>query len=299
MFLRKSVQTLAQRYYSTSHINTVGVIGGGQMGSGIAQVLAQVAQRKVILVDLNKDVLEKSLIGINGFLQKSVAKGVIGEKDKENTLRRISFSDDLNSLNKADFVIEAIVENTEIKCNLFKDLSKICKPDAILASNTSSISITQIASNTNNPQNVIGMHFMNPVPIMKLVEVIPSLQTSNETLKTTMQLAAEMNKTTTLSKDMPGFIANRLLMPYINEAVQALHEGLGTREDIDTTMKLGCNMPMGPLTLADFIGLDTCYSIMNILHTQLGDKYKPSPLLKRYVEAGRLGKKVGHGFYTY
>lgn len=143
------------------------------------------------------------------------------------------------------------------------------------------------------------MHFMNPVPIMKLVEVIPSLQTNDETLKTTMELAAEMNKTTTLSKDMPGFIANRLLMPYINEAVQALHEGLGTREDIDTTMKLGCNMPMGPLTLADFIGLDTCYSIMNILHTQLGDKYKPSPLLKRYVEAGRLGKKVKHGFYTY
>ncbi|KAM9992970.1 hypothetical protein ACTFIY_010415 [Dictyostelium cf. discoideum] len=299
MFLRKSIQTLSQRYYSTSHIKTVGVIGGGQMGSGIAQVLAQVAKRSVILVDLNKAVVEKSLVNINGFLQKSVAKGVITEEDRQSTLKRISFSDDLNSLKNVDFVIEAIVENTEIKCNLFKDLSKICKPEAILASNTSSISITQIASNTNNPQNVIGMHFMNPVPIMKLVEVIPSLQTNDETLKTTMELAAEMNKTTTLSKDMPGFIANRLLMPYINEAVQALHEGLGTREDIDTTMKLGCNMPMGPLTLADFIGLDTCYSIMNILHTQLGDKYKPSPLLKRYVEAGRLGKKVKHGFYTY
>ncbi|EAL67211.1 hypothetical protein DDB_G0280465 [Dictyostelium discoideum AX4] len=299
MFLRKSIQTLSQRYYSTSNIKSVGVIGGGQMGSGIAQVLAQVAKRNVILVDLNKAVVEKSLININGFLQKSVAKGVITEEDRQSTLKRISFSDDLNSLKNVDFVIEAIVENTEIKCNLFKDLSKICKPEAILASNTSSISITQIASNTNNPQNVIGMHFMNPVPIMKLVEVIPSLQTNDETLKTTMELAAEMNKTTTLSKDMPGFIANRLLMPYINEAVQALHEGLGTREDIDTTMKLGCNMPMGPLTLADFIGLDTCYSIMNILHTQLGDKYKPSPLLKRYVEAGRLGKKVKHGFYTY
>ncbi|KAM9968229.1 hypothetical protein ACTFIW_002666 [Dictyostelium discoideum] len=299
MFLRKSIQTLSQRYYSTSNIKTVGVIGGGQMGSGIAQVLAQVAKRNVILVDLNKAVVEKSLISINGFLQKSVAKGVITEEDRQSALKRISFSDDLNSLKNVDFVIEAIVENTEIKCNLFKDLSKICKPHAILASNTSSISITQIASNTNNPQNVIGMHFMNPVPVMKLVEVIPSLQTNDETLKTTLELAAEMNKTTTLSKDMPGFIANRLLMPYINEAVQALHEGLGTREDIDTTMKLGCNMPMGPLALADFIGLDTCYSIMNILHTQLGDKYKPSPLLKRYVEAGRLGKKAKHGFYTY
>ncbi|KAK5583997.1 hypothetical protein RB653_005604 [Dictyostelium firmibasis] len=298
MFLRKSIHTLAQRYYSTN-VNTVGVIGGGQMGAGIAQVLAQVAKKNVILVDLNKNVIEKSLIGINGFLQKSVSKGVITEEDKENTLKRISFSDDLNSLKNVDFVVEAIVENTEIKCNLFKDLAKICKPGTILASNTSSISITQIASHTNEPQNVIGMHFMNPVPIMKLVEVIPGLQTSEETQKTTLKLAVEMNKTTTFSKDMPGFIANRLLMPYINEAVQALHEGLGTKEDIDTTMKLGCNMPMGPLTLADFIGLDTCYSIMNILHTQLGDKYKPSPLLKRYVEAGRLGKKVKHGFYTY
>ncbi|EGC32797.1 hypothetical protein DICPUDRAFT_81401 [Dictyostelium purpureum] len=297
--LRKAAQSGLRFYSSAVHIQTVGVIGSGQMGSGIAQVLAQVAKRNVILVDSKKESIEKSLININNLLTKQLNKGNITEAEKSATLSRISFSDDIKSVKDADMVIEAIVENPEIKSKLFQELAAICKPGAILASNTSSISITQISANTKTPENVIGMHFMNPVQVMKLVEVIPALGTSQNTVDVTLQLAKEMGKTTTLSKDMPGFIANRLLMPYINEAVQAFDEGLGTLEHIDTTMLLGCNMPMGPLALADFIGLDTCYSIMNILHTQLGDKYRPAPLLKRYVEAGRLGKKVGHGFYLY
>eukprot|EP01132_Coremiostelium_polycephalum_P003872 gene3872-4829_t len=303
MYSRLINQTLSKtntlsRYYSTS-IKNVGVIGSGQMGSGIAQVLAQTAKKNVVIVDQSQAMLDKSSALINSLLKKAVEKGKLSESDKNDTLKRITFTQSLSSLSNVDFVIEAIVENPEIKCNLFKELSGIVKPDTILATNTSSISITKIASNTKQPEKVIGMHFMNPVPVMQLVEIIPGLKTSDDTHNVTLELAKEMAKITTVSKDMPGFIANRLLMPYINEAVQALHEGLGTKEDIDTTMKLGCNMPMGPLTLADFIGLDTCLSIMNVLHGQLGDKYKPSPLLIRYVEAGKLGKKNGQGFFDY
>ncbi|GAM27127.1 hypothetical protein SAMD00019534_103020 [Acytostelium subglobosum LB1] len=289
------------RFYSTAaNIKNVGVIGAGQMGSGIAQVLSQTAKRNVIIVDQSQAMLEKSQKLINSLLTKGVEKGKIAEADKLATLQRISFTNDIKNLAQADFVIEAIVENTEVKCNLFKDLAKICRPDAILASNTSSISITKIAAATPNPDKVIGMHFMNPVPVMQLVEIISGLQTSDDTHKITLDLAKDMGKVTTNAKDIPGFIANRLLMPYINEAVQAFYEGIGTVQDIDTTMKLGCNMPMGPLTLGDFIGLDTCLSIMNVLHSQLGDsKYRPCPLLVKYVEAGRLGKKSGRGFYTY
>eukprot|EP01133_Synstelium_polycarpum_P001426 gene1426-1655_t len=270
------------------------------MGSGIAQVLAQVAKRNVVIIDQKQDMLDKSQKLITTLLTKGVDKGKITEADKVDTLKRISFSTDIKSLAPSDFVIEAIVENTQVKCDLFAQLTKICKPETILASNTSSISITKIATASQFPDRVIGMHFMNPVPVMQLVEVITGLQTSKDTHNITLDLAKEMGKTTTNAKDMPGFIANRLLMPYINEACQTLYEGIGTIEDIDTTMKLGCNMPMGPLTLGDFIGLDTCLSIMNVLHTQFGDsKYRPSPLLIKYVEAGRLGKKSGKGFYDY
>ena len=239
------------------------------------------------------------------------------EKDVQETKSRITTTSNLKDLEKADFVIEAVTENRDLKFAIFKELSTILPPNVVLATNTSSISITKIGAVTNRPDKVVGMHFvclvfvylficnlfflkMNPVPVMKLVEIIPSLATSEETLKNTLGLATEMGKTCTQSLDMPGFIANRLLMPYINEAVFALHERLGTKEDIDTTMKLGCNMPMGPLTLADFIGLDTCLAIMQELHTQLGDaKYRPCPLLVKYVEAGWFGKKSGRGFYTY
>lgn len=291
----------SRRYFSSaSGVKTIGIIGGGQMGNGIAQVSSQQAGLNVILVDKNQEQLDKGMKFMNKLLQKNVEKGKITEEVKQQTVDRIQTSTDLGSLESADFVVEAVSENLELKNSLFRDLSKITRPEVILATNTSSISITKIAAATDRPENVIGMHFMNPVPIMKLVEIIPGLATSNETLETTLELAKNMGKTTAQSNDQPGFIANRLLMPYINEAVFALQENLGTRDDIDTTMKLGCNMPMGPLTLADFIGLDTCLAIMEVLHTQLGDsKYRPSPLLIKYVDAGWLGKKTGRGFYEY
>lgn len=222
-------------------------------------------------------------------------------EDKHNILDKMSYSVKIDSCSDADFVVEAIVENFEAKRSTFTQLAHVAQPHTILASNTSSISITKIAGTIPHmADRVIGMHFMNPVPVMKLVEVIPGLQTSKQTLEKTLQLAAQMEKTTTQARDVPGFIANRILLPYINEAVWALYENIGTREDIDTTMKLGTNVPMGPLTLADFIGLDTCLSIMKVLHHDLGDsKYRPCPLLQSYVDAGYLGKKSGRGFYEY
>jgi len=229
-----------------------------------------------------------------------VSKGKISQQVADETKTRITTTTDLQLFKDVDFVIEAVSENPTLKFKIFEDISRVTPPHVILASNTSSISITKIANATNRPDKVIGMHFMNPVPVMKLVEIIGGLATSEATLSTTLALAHSMQKVTTKSADMPGFIANRLLMPYINEACQSLLENLGTKEDIDTTMKLGCNMPMGPLTLADFIGLDTCLAIMRVLHTELGDsKYRPSPLLVKYVEAGWLGKKTKRGFYTY
>ena len=222
------------------------------------------------------------------------------EEEYKQVMSRFKTTTTLADMEKVDFVIEAVSENENLKKDIFSKLDTITKKDVILATNTSSISITKIASATKRPEKVIGMHFMQPVPLMKLVEIIPGLATSKETLDTTLSLATSMGKVTAKSDDVPGFIANRLLMPYINEAIFALSEGLGTKEDIDTTIKLGTNVPMGPLTLADFIGLDTCLAIMKVLHTQLGDsKYRPSPLLVKYVDAGWFGRKSGRGFYTY
>ncbi|KAJ3175558.1 hypothetical protein HK101_010631 [Irineochytrium annulatum] len=287
----------------------IGVIGAGQMGVGIVHVAAHVARvPSVLLLDSDMRQLEKGLKLIGIFLDKEILKGKITAADKDDTLSRIRLVDDMSEFSDVEMAIEAVSENASLKRELFAKLDKITPASAILATNTSSISITKIAAATDRPERVIGMHFMNPVPIMKrsnadthaLPKIIPGLDTSPETLATTLALARAMGKTTTQSEDVPGFIANRVLMPYINEAVYVLQEGIATKEDIDTTMKLGTNVPMGPLTLADFIGLDTCLSIMRVLHTQLGDtKYRPSPLLVKYVDAGYLGKKVGRGFYTY
>ncbi|KAJ3333586.1 hypothetical protein HDU76_006327 [Blyttiomyces sp. JEL0837] len=300
----KSARTLlSRRFLSTGGIDaikTVGIVGAGQMGIGIAHVAAHIAKANVILLDPDQNQLDKGLKLIDVYLEKDIVKGKLTQEEKSATLGRIQTTEDINDFKNVDFVIEAVSENPSLKRELFLNLDKLTKSDAILATNTSSISITKIAAATNRPDKVIGMHFMNPVPVMKLVEIIPGLATSSETLATTLALSAKMGKTTTQSEDVPGFIANRVLMPYINEAIYVLQEGIATKEDIDTTMKLGTNTPMGPLTLADFIGLDTCLAIMRVLHSQLGDsKYRPSPLLVKYVDAGWLGKKSGRGFYEY
>jgi len=290
----------SQRLSSSASIKRVGILGAGQMGGGIAQVAAQVAGLDVLIMDNSQGSLDRSLKLIGTLFDKNIAKGKATAEEKQNTLARITTTTDFSKFNDVDIVIEAVSENPVVKDAIFRQLDEITRPETILASNTSSISITKIGAVTKRSDKVIGMHFMNPVPVMKLVEIIPSLATSTITKDITIDLAHRMGKTTTVSSDMPGFMANRLLMPYINEAVQALLEGVGSRDDIDTTMKLGCNMPMGPLTLADFIGLDTCLSIMRILHQEMGDsKYRPSPLLVKYVEAGWLGKKSGRGFYDY
>nr|KAJ3420596.1 hypothetical protein HK105_005486 [Polyrhizophydium stewartii] len=282
------------------NIESIGVIGAGQMGVGIAHVTAHVSKKPVILLDSNSEQLKKGVELIDLLLQKDVKKGKITDDERAETLSRVSTTTDMSGFSNVDFVIEAVSENPSLKRELFVNLDRITPKHAILASNTSSISITKIAAATTRPEQVIGMHFMNPVPVMKLVEIIPGLATSPETLAATLELAHGMGKTTTQSSDVPGFIANRVLMPYINEAIYVLQEGIATREDIDTTMKLGTNVPMGPLTLGDFIGLDTCLAIMRVLHTQLGDdKYRPAPLLIKYVDAGWLGKKSGRGFYEY
>ncbi|EFC47226.1 hypothetical protein NAEGRDRAFT_38363 [Naegleria gruberi] len=286
------------------------VIGAGQMGTGIAVVAAMNAKvPSVNIHDVFPSSIEKSKKFIESLLDKYVQKGTLTQQEKEIILgERLSFSSgtDLSPMADSQFVVEAATENTDLKLGLFKDLSELVhsKPSSsptILATNTSSISITKIAAVAKDPTTIIGMHFMNPVPVMKLVELIRGLQTSDATYERTVQLAEAMQKTCTLSiKDSPGFIANRILMPYINEAVNVLHEGIATKEDIDKTMKLGTNVPMGPLTLADFIGLDTCLAIMRVLYTEFADsKYRPSPLLVKMVEAGWLGKKTGRGFYTY
>ncbi|KAJ3271122.1 hypothetical protein HDV01_007059 [Terramyces sp. JEL0728] len=270
-----------------------------QMGIGIAHVSA-LSGKNVLLLDSSASQLEKGLKFMDLMLQKDVLKGKITEEEREQHKQLTRTTSDIKGFKNVDFVIEAVSENPSLKRELFMSLDEITPEHAILASNTSSISITKIAAATKRPEKVIGMHFMNPVPIMKLVEVIPGLATSQATLDATLQLAETLKKTTTLSKDVPGFIANRVLMPYINEAIYVLQEGIATREDIDKTMKLGTNVPMGPLTLGDFIGLDTCLSIMRVLHHQLGDdKYRPSPLLVKYVDAGWLGKKTKRGFYEY
>jgi 3-hydroxybutyryl-CoA dehydrogenase len=280
-------------------IKTFGIIGAGQMGGGIAQVAAM-SGLDVIMNDIKPEFVEKGLESITKVLGRSVEKGKMSEEDKNVVLGRIKTSVSLQDMASANYVVEAATENEEIKYQIFKDLDEICGEQVILATNTSSIPIGRIATQTRRPEKVIGMHFMNPVPLMKLVEVIPGIATSDETLQITWDLAEKFGKTPAKANDYPGFIANRILLPMINEAVYCLYHGVGTREDIDTVMKLGMNHPMGPLALADLIGLDTCLAIMETLYDGFKDsKYRPCPLLRKYVEAGWLGRKAGRGFYEY
>ena len=280
-------------------IKTFGVIGAGQMGAGIAQVAAM-SGLNVIMNDIKTEFVDKGQANIAKILSRGVEKGKMSEDEKKAVLGRIKTSIDLTDMASADYVVEAATENEKIKFQIFKDLDKTCKEQVILATNTSSIPIGRIAAQTGRAEKVIGMHFMNPVPVMKLVEIIPGLATSDETFQITWDLAEKFGKTPAKANDYPGFIANRILLPMINEAVYCLYHGVGSREDIDTVMKLGMNHPMGPLALADLIGLDTCLAIMETLFEGFKDsKYRPCPLLRKYVEAGWLGKKTGKGFYEY
>lgn len=280
-------------------IQKVMVIGAGQMGSGIAQVCAQ-AGYDVKLNDMKQEFYDRGLSVITKNLTRDVEKGRKTEEEKQAILGRITMSLDLQDARDVDIIIEAAVENMDIKQSIFKQLDALAPAHAILATNTSSLPITEIAAVTKRPEQVIGMHFMNPVPVMKLVEIIRGLATADEVYQQVEEMTVQLSKTPVEVNDFPGFIANRILLPMINEAIYALYEGVATKESIDNVMKLGMNHPMGPLTLADFIGLDTCLSIMEILHEGLGDsKYRPCPLLRKYVAAGWLGKKSGRGFYVY
>ena len=280
-------------------VKVFGVIGAGQMGNGIAQIAAM-SGLNVIMNDIQDAFVERGLKTITGNLARGVEKAKMTPAEKDAILGRIQTSVSLQDMAAADFVVEAATEKEDIKFQIFRQLDQVCRPRAILATNTSSIPIGRIAAQTRRPDKIIGMHFMNPVPVMKLVEVIPGLATSDETLKTTWALAETFGKTPARANDYPGFIANRILMPMINEAVYCLYHGVGTREDIDTVMKLGMNHPMGPLALADLIGLDTCLAIMETLCDGFKDsKYRPCPLLRKYVEAGWLGRKTGRGFYEH
>ncbi len=280
-------------------VKTIGVVGAGQMGGGIAQVAAA-AGYMVIINDIAEQFLQRGVQTISASLERMVKKEKISPADKEAITGRITTSTKLEDMAGADFVIEAATENLELKLDIFRRLDGITNPGVVLASNTSSISITKIAGVTERPELVIGMHFMNPVPLMKLVEIIRGLATSDQTLALTEELSKAMGKTPVPANDYPGFVANRVLMPMINEAVYCVMEGVGEPADIDQIMKLGMNHPMGPLALADLIGLDTCLAILNVLHEGIGDsKYRPCPLLRKYVEAGWLGRKTGRGFYQY
>ncbi len=282
-----------------SNINHILVVGAGQMGAGIAQVALQ-AGFQVTLADVSEASLAKGKAGIEKGLSKLVEKGKLDAAAKDSALAKLSTATAILDVKNVDAGIEAVTENEDLKKKIFKDLDQVVRAGGILATNTSSIPITRIGATTKRPESVIGMHFMNPVPLMALVEIIRGAATSDETYAATKAMAEKMGKTTVLSKDFPGFIVNRILIPMLNEACFALTEGLATVEDIDTAMKLGTNVPMGPLTLADFIGLDTVLFIAEVLHKGLGDdKYRPSPLLRQYVEAGWLGKKSGRGFYKY
>jgi len=282
-----------------SGIRNVGVIGAGQMGCGIAQVSA-VAGYKVQIYDLSDERIQTGLATINGNLARQVSSGKITEEDRKAALDRISGSSDMNDLASCDLVIEAATEDEQVKRKIYAQVCPIMKPEAILATNTSSLSITRLAASSDRPDRFMGIHFMNPVPVMKLVELVRGIATEEATFQAAKEFVTTLEKTITVAEDFPAFIVNRILLPMINEAIYTLYEGVGTVDAIDTAMRLGANHPMGPLQLADFIGLDTCLSIMQVLHDGLADsKYRPCPLLVKYVEAGWLGRKSGRGFYDY
>lgn len=280
-------------------IERAGVIGAGTMGNGIAHVFAR-SGYQVILCDIEQKFLDRGVATIAKNLDRELAKNKISEAQKSETLKRIEVTVDRARLSACDFIVEAASEKLEVKSELFRDLDRICRPEVILASNTSSISITKLGAATRRPQKVIGMHFFNPVPVMKLVEIVRGLATSNETFQTVRELAVKLEKAPVEVNDAPGFVSNRVLMPLLNEAMYTVMEGVATPEAVDEVFKLGMNHPMGPLTLADFIGLDVCLDIMRVMHNGLGDpKYRPCPLLVKMVDAGWLGRKSGRGFYNY